>query len=127
MKIPSKLSAGTFLGTLMVARNVVHIKHLQARGVGSFAEHSALDDLYNGLPGYIDSLAEQYQGRMSIIEKYTFPDMSSSAKSIDIVTEMRTFIDNHRKAMTDYSEIQNIVDELIALLNKTIYKLRYLV
>ena len=115
-------TVGKFLGVLMVARNVVHIKHLQSQ---SFSEHKALEDLYSALPDHIDALAENYQGRTNtIIDDYNLTCADFSKKSaLDYVKTIRTYIDDNRKVFGTYSEIQNQLDELVSTLNSTVYKL----
>ena len=122
LKTLSTDTAGKFLGVLMVARNVVHIKHLQSQ---SFSEHKALDDLYSALPDHIDAIAENYQGRTgTIIEDYNLnsPDVAKKS-ALEYVKSVRTYVDDNRKVLGTHSEIQNQVDELVTLLNSTIYKL----
>lgn len=117
-----QLSVGKFLGLLMHSRNVIHIKHLQTK---SFAEHNALDELYNALPTFIDSIIEDFQGRTgNIINDYMFPVEDFNKKNpLEYVKGIRAYIDTNRKVFGDYSEIQNKLDELISQFNSTIYKL----
>jgi hypothetical protein len=39
---------------------------------------------------------------------------------------LRRYIDDNRLAMTDCSEIQNLIDEAVALIDTTLYKLEFL-
>jgi hypothetical protein len=50
---------GTFILTLLHAATNTHILHWQTK---SFAEHMALGEFYEALPGLIDSLVEATQG-----------------------------------------------------------------
>ena len=115
-------TVGKFFGLLMHSRNIFHIKHLQTK---SFAEHIALDELYKSLPDHIDSIIESYQGRTGkIIEKYYFPNDTYPNKTpLEYAIIIRDFVDANRNTLGKYSEIQNLVDELIGQLNSTIYKL----
>lgn len=49
------------------ARNYAHEIHLQTR---KFATHSALGDFYEGVVPALDSLAECYQGRFGVLERF---------------------------------------------------------
>ena len=44
--------------TLMNATTSLHKLHLQVSGVGSFAQHSSLNELYNTMHEHADKLAE---------------------------------------------------------------------
>lgn len=110
------------LALLFEARNQSHILHLQSK---SYAQHMALGSYYDDLGDFIDSLAENYQGRKGIITKY--PKVSLKASSpIELVEEVRSWIDTNRKSVCKESEIQNIIDETVSLHNTTIYKLKNL-
>lgn len=50
----------TVVGHLLLARNVAHMWHWKVK---SFALHSALGDLYDGLSDMTDDLMEMYMGR----------------------------------------------------------------
>jgi hypothetical protein len=115
-------SIGKFFGVLMHSRNVFHIKHLQSK---SYAEHVALNELYDSLPGYIDDIVESYQGRCNcVISNYSFPiDNYEKKTALEYALLIRQYIDDNRKLLGIYSEIQNKVDELVGQFNSTIYKL----
>ena len=115
-------SLGKFFGVLMHSRNVFHIKHLQSQ---SFAEHIALNELYESLPGHIDDIIESYQGRCNcIINNYSFPlDNYDKKTALEYALIVRQYIDDNRKLLGVYSEIQNKVDELVSQFDSTIYKL----
>jgi DNA-binding ferritin-like protein len=104
------------------ARTKAHMAHLQTK---SYATHKALNEYYDGIVGIADSLAEAFQGREGIITVY--PLVHLDAKNpIKLVEEVRSWVDENRKACSTYSEIQNIIDELQDLNNSTIYKLKNL-
>jgi DNA-binding ferritin-like protein len=104
------------------ARTKAHMAHLQTK---SFAVHKALNEYYDEIVGIADSLAEAFQGREGIISNY--PLVSITTKDpIKLVEQVRTWIDINRKECSEYSEIQNIIDELQDLNNSTIYKLKNL-
>jgi DNA-binding ferritin-like protein len=121
----STISASHFIESLMMYRNVIHQRHLSAKGSGSFARHIALGDLYEAMPDIIDDIAEQYQGRTNTILEYknTCKVKDVSGLALPIVVELRKFVDDNKEAMGDYCEIQNTIDNLSSILNRTIYKL----
>ena len=64
------MTCGEFVGRLLHAVTVAHVMHLRATGPGSYARHSALGGLYEGLGGLVDALAESYQGAYGLIDDY---------------------------------------------------------
>lgn len=100
------------------ARNKAHIAHLQTT---SYAQHMALDEYYNSIIDVADEIAENYQGRYGIINNY--PTVSNPTDPIQLVTTMRSWIDANRKDCGEEPEIQNLIDELQSIHNKTLYKL----
>jgi hypothetical protein len=104
------------------ARTKIHIAHLQTK---SYAAHVALGDYYDGILGIADSIAESFQGREGIIK--TYPLVFLDAKDpVKLIEQVRTWVDTNRCHCSDYSEIQNTIDELQDLNNTTIYKLKNL-
>lgn len=113
----------------MQSRNLLHVLHLKAVGSGSYAEHIALGVLYKSLDGYIDSLAETYQGiteellNLNIFPEYT----TTSGTSLDYVKFINRTISNIRnKEELKHSVIQNMIDTLQGDFYTTTYKLRFL-
>lgn len=117
---PTKMP--TLIAMLFDARTKAHMLHLQTK---SFSAHKALNDYYDEIVDIADSLAEAYQGRYGIITIY--PKISSDAKDpVELITQVRSWIDTNRKDCSPYSEIQNIIDEMQDLNNSTLYKLKNL-
>ena len=51
---------------LMNAATSFHKLHLKVTGVGSYASHKALNELYDALPDHADDVAEGYQGATEV-------------------------------------------------------------
>lgn len=116
--------ASEFFSVLLAAAPVAHMLHLQTR---SFAEHMALDALYSELPGLTDTLIESYQGKYGIVMDYPMPPpLPVSKNPVAFVTGLNKYIDGQRAAVSDDSEIQNSIDEIVTLLDQTTYKLKFL-
>jgi hypothetical protein len=110
------MAPGKFIGTLFQSRDAMHIAHLQTT---SFAEHKALNHYYDGILDLTDKFSEVYFGRNKRVE-IVIPE----SKNLDAVThlkEMQKTIDSERNNYT--SEIQNIMDEMLSLVNQTLYLL----
>lgn len=104
------------------ARTNAHVLHL---GTKSYAEHKALQEFYDGLIPLVDSLAEAYQGEYGLIQipalKYT-----AHANALDMVTDLLDWVDENRDDVCDETYCQNIIDEIVALIRSTQYKLKFL-
>ncbi len=113
---------------LMNAAVSMHKMHLKITGVGSYAGHKALNELYDALPDHADALAEQFQGASEKLLSYE--DMAP--KSINSVGEALTNMREMAKTITDlqakmpYSEIINDLDTIKSTLNSIKYKLLFL-
>lgn len=116
--------AHEFFAVLLMAAPYAHMAHLQTR---SFAEHMALDALYTGLPGLVDSLIESYQGKYGLVMDYPAPKtLPPLGNPVAMVTQLNKYVDENRANVSDDSEIQNSIDEIVTLLNSTTYKLKFL-
>lgn len=107
---------------LFHARTNAHVLHLRSR---SYAQHKALNEFYDEIVDLTDDLAESYQGRYGI---QSYPDVPYKGENdpIMLMRGLRRYIDENRMAMCEHSELQNVIDEIVTLLNSTIYKLENL-
>ena len=119
------MSAGKLLGTLLFAAPVAHMKHLSTR---SLAEHLALGDLYEGLPGKVDALAEAIQGCEGLIEEWPAPEFKEGEEeeAAEFVAGLQVLVEEGRDELPDRPEIQNLVDDLLAWLSGIHYRLEFL-
>ncbi len=113
-----------FLSTLFNSRDQAHIFHLQT---SSYAAHKALNDYYDAVVSLIDNYAETCQGRYGIIRGYT-PQRQyfEGDETVKYFTGLSTYIDSVRSSLPQDSDLNNVVDEMSALVNSTIYKLKFL-
>jgi hypothetical protein len=72
-----------------------------------------------------DAFAEAYQGVYGIITEYPDSD-EECADAKDMLTKLRAWIDANRKEVSARSELQNLIDEIIDLIDGTLYKLKFL-
>lgn len=111
-----------FIATLMMSRTYTHLAHLKT---GSYAAHKALNDLYDGLVGYLDSFAEAAQGefgKLDIPYINMIGNVDSPSKSI--ASHLKTLEKLGEGCSQGY--LKNIVDEIVALYRSTLYKLNEL-
>ena len=119
-----------FVSKLFESREMAHVYHLQITGEGSYAGHKALDEYYNGILDLIDELIETYQGQYDIIEHYDMinTDGTKSVDKIQYFIDLAEFIKSTRKVafLEEDSHLQNIIDEAVGLIYRTLYKLKNL-
>ena len=106
----------------------MHQLHLKITGPGSFSAHKALNEFYDGMPGLVDAVAEQYQGAREKL--LTYPEMApykcnSVQEAIAHMKELYNEIVELQKIMP-FSEIVNQLDEMKSLIASTKYKLLFL-
>lgn len=105
-------------------RNQAHLAHWKTK---SYAEHKALGSFYENVIDELDGLIEACQGSKGIIGHV---DLSCKDESVDIIkclTDDANFISKNRtKIAHGVPALENILDEIVALYLKTIYKLKNL-
>lgn len=111
------VSTSQFFSKLFQSRDTAHLTHLRVR---SYAQHVALNDYYDGLLGLIDDLIESYQGYYQIVNITI--EASKATEPISHLKALNEFIETNRVIFKE-SCLQNIIDEIQALINKTLYKL----
>ena len=118
-----------FISKLLESREMAQVYHWTVKGdMGSHAAHLALESYYDDVIGFIDDIVEIYQGQYGLIEGYDVIDTtdSKSKDRLDYFKETVEFVKSNRNCIkAEDTHIHNIVDELIALQYKTIYKLTY--
>jgi hypothetical protein len=117
---------GQFVSTLMASRTQAHIFHLQTP---SFAAHTALQAYYEGIIPLVDGFVESYQGKYGIITGYgniAIQEYQSCEAIIMFFETLCMFVEKSRGMVCQDSYIQNQIDEIVALIKSTIYKLRFL-
>jgi hypothetical protein len=107
---------------LFHARTNAHIQHLRTK---NYATHVALNEFYDNIVELTDSLAEATQGRYGILEYPELP-YTSESDPIMMIRGLRRYIDENRDGMCNHSELQNLIDEIVAQMDSTLYKLENL-
>jgi DNA-binding ferritin-like protein len=128
----AKGSVNTMMSTciteLMNASTSFHKLHLRVTGVGSFAAHKALNDLYDALPDFADTIAESYQGFYETLLVYneSLPvTLNSVTDAISHIKKLHVLINNLQDNLK-CSEIINDLDTIKSALNSAKYKLIFL-
>lgn len=116
--------AAEFFAVILHSSTIGHMLHLQTK---SFAKHMALDGFYSAIPGLADDLIEAYQGRYGIVSDYPFEKGIKMPKDpVKFIVGLQDYVDKNRSAVCDESELQNIIDEIVQLIDSTRYKLENL-
>lgn len=119
-----------FFSKIFESREMAHVYHLTVKGEeGSHAKHLALGDYYDKILDMLDEIIEVYQGEYEVLEGYETID-TSSAKSTDTIkyfTDLANFIKEQRYVCfkKDDTHYFNIIDDMLVLIYKTLYKLKY--
>jgi hypothetical protein len=122
---PTEVMAN-FVSTLFHSRTQAHTFHLQTN---SFAAHKALNEYYDSIIDLVDSLIESYQGRYGILKGYQgMGDILEYDENVVVkyFEALCMYVEKNRSLLPQDSYIQNQIDELIALIESTKYKLIYL-
>jgi hypothetical protein len=108
------------IGQLFQSRDMMHITHLQTL---NFAEHKALGDYYGGILDLTDSLTETYFGTIGKRLNFKIPQ-SEYMNSSQHLSQLKEYVFKHRGVFgAENTHIQNIIDEIIALITQTLYLL----
>lgn len=113
---------GSIVVAMLGIRDQIKVYHWQTK---SFARHKATDDFVTELDGLIDSFVEVYMG------KYGRPKVSGSIKlhnfsesaAKSFVAKQTAYLTKvlSRKLKSTDTDLLNIRDEILALVNKTLY------
>lgn len=94
----------------------------------SYAKHKALDELHTSLSDKIDLFVEAYIGKYKKQPLKVFEVNTTATTNTDNIENYldanRDLIDSLQKGFNKVSELQNILQEIMAELDKTIYLCR---
>lgn len=104
------------------SRNCAHLTHWKTR---SLAEHLATGEFYDGVIDIVDNLIECYQGNFGLIKEVPLSNHQG-----DILTCLEAdaiwIAENEDEITGEVDALENILQELLGLYLKTIYKLKFL-
>ena len=119
------MKACDFVGLLFLARDVTHSVHLNTR---SYSKHVALNIFYDRIIGVADDFAEAYQGRHGLIGPIAIPAAKKTTNIIEFLQAQLDEIEKGRYEVCDKSDssIQQLIDNIVEVYLRTLYKLRFL-
>jgi hypothetical protein len=119
------MKAAEFIGLLFLARDVTHSVHLNTR---SYAKHVALNIFYDRIVGAADDFAEAYQGRHGLIGPITLHSVKKTNNVIEFLEDSLKQIEDARYEVCDKSDssLQQLIDNIVEVYLRTLYKLKFL-
>jgi hypothetical protein len=119
------MKAAEFIGILFLARDVTHSVHLNTR---SFSKHTALNIFYDRIVGAADDFAEAYQGRHGLVGPITLHSAKKTGNIIEFLEDSLQQIEDARYEVVDKTDmsLQQLIDNIIEIYLRTLYKLKYL-
>lgn len=106
------------------ARTAAHFAHLRTR---SYAAHMALGEFYDAIAEAADRFAECHMGQEGPLDD--FPPITPDPR-VDMLTylpAMHKWVkDNRNKCSNGSTELANLIDEILSVIDKTFYKLKFL-
>jgi len=119
------MKCNDFMGMLFLARDVTHSVHLNTR---SYSKHVALNIFYDRIIGAADDFAEAYQGRHGMIGPISLMSAKKTTNVIEFLQEQLDEIEKCRYEVVDKTDtsLQQLIDNIIEIYLRTLYKLRFL-
>ena len=114
-----------FVGMLFLARDVAHSVHLNTR---SYSKHVALNIFYERIVGAADDFAEAYQGRHGLMGPITLMSAKKTGNIIEFLEDQLKELEAMRYEVCDKTDtaLQQLIDNIVELYLRTLYKLRFL-
>lgn len=124
----SEATAAELVMRCFAARTAAHVLHLSTR---SYAKHMALGDFYDSIAGLADRFAETFQGIYGLLKLPAgggYDPAKDYKEGLALMSELRGWVQARRKDIGSEkdTELQNIIDEIVSLVDSTAYKLRFL-
>lgn len=118
-------SAGQMVAMVLLGRDLAHRAHWKT---ASYAQHVALQGFYEGVLGHLDRFVEQYQGQYNELLDVPLADNEFEGEIADILEQQVAWIEDNREKVCPRSEsaLHNVIDEMVAVYQTTLYKLRFL-
>ena len=117
----SSVTVGNFFGTIQECVTIVWRFHLKTR---KHHIHVTLNEFYEKALDIVDDIIEQYQGICGVVEEPFVNCIVGDGKTEgEYLTELKAFVENNKCVLGDHSEINSTIDEFLALIDSTNYKL----
>jgi hypothetical protein len=113
-----------FVMCLLHSVTNAHILHLSTT---SYAAHKALENFYTEIGDHVDDFVEAFQGKYGLLTDYK-SDYMVPSNPVDYMAYLSDEVAKLRREANfpQDSELQNITDEIVQLIDSTSYKLKWL-
>lgn len=111
-------------GTLQMSVVAGWRKHLRS---AKYGKHMALDEFYKEMPDKVDDLIEAWMGAHGKkVGNFTNILTSSNLNTLKYLTELKRVCKEGRTLMGGNDELNSLLDDIINLINTTLYKVKEL-
>ena len=110
-------------GTLQEAVTIIWRYHLKTK---KYSNHIALHEFYEKALDLVDDIIERYQGINGIIEDQYTNCVCPGECEVEYLNSLRDFINTNKFVVGDHSELQSSFDDILGLIDTTLYKLNNL-
>lgn len=118
------MEAKDFFGTLQDSITAEWRKHLQA---DNHDVHVILDEFYKEMPEKVDALIEAWQADNDVVKDYNNILNADGKSALEFLEELKGFVKKGRtELLNGQSELESLCDDILALIDSTIYKLKHL-
>lgn len=111
-----------FFSTISQIRDVAHLTHLYQRDK-KISTHLALKTVYKQMPELVDQVIESWQGIYGQVE-YPIRESRSVPDPQKYIQDSYEYIQKNRYIFNE-SWLQNMIDEIAALLAQTLFRLKF--
>lgn len=117
-----KEAVAEIIGIMFMSRDFAHKAHLKTP---SYAKYMALNEFYEGIVDFADSMAEVAQGKFGLLD---IPSISTKGSVEKPIRGLEMHMDDicELGMYCKTGALKNIVDEIEALYLTTLYKLKEL-
>ena len=117
----SVVTVANIFGTLQECVTITWRLHLKTR---KHHIHVTLNEFYDKAIDIVDDIIEQYQGICGVVEEPFANCITGDGKTeCEYLTELKAFVENNKCILGSHSEIDSTIDEFLALIDSTIYKI----
>jgi hypothetical protein len=117
-------AASELVALCFAARTAMHIAHLRST---NYAEHIALGDFYDAIAGLADGFIECHMGITGQMASIPAMMPDQSTPPLTYLGTLRAWVASNRSSASEgNTELENTIDEILTLIDRTCYKLKFL-
>lgn len=121
----SEESVFSIMSSLLRMLNILKLMHWSTM---SYSLHKALDELHERLSGHVDKLVESFIGMHGLQPlgsiRMQLAIHSDAKHALEFLQETEDMLRSLRESSAFPSQLQNIVDEMLADINQAVYLAR---